>query len=307
LTRDHIMAFFAPMSRLPFQGAFTALITPFSKGAVDEEAFARLVERQIAAGVHGLVPMGTTGEASTLTHAEHERVTELCVAIVDGRVPVIAGAGANNTARAIELVRHAKGVGVQAALVVAPYYNRPSQEGLFRHYAAITEAVDLPVIVYNVPSRTSVDIANDTLARIAALPLIAGVKDATGDMARASLQRLTCGPDWLMFSGDDPSALGYMAHGGHGCISVTANVAPGPVAAFFDACLSKNWGKALALQDKLVRLHKALFLDASPAPAKFALAQMGLCAEECRLPIAPCADGVKPEILAAMAEAGAGA
>ena len=293
------------MSRLPFKGAFTALITPFSDGAVDEEAFARLVERQIAAGVHGLVPMGTTGEASTLSHYEHERVTELCVAIVAGRAPVIAGAGANDTARAIDLVRHAKGVGAQAALVVAPYYVRPSQEGIFRHYAAIAEAVDFPVIVYNVPSRTGVDIADETMARIARLPGVAGVKDATGDLVRASLQRLTCGPDWLMLSGDDPSALGYMAHGGHGCISVTANVAPGPVAAFFDACLAKEWDKALALQDKLVHLHRALFLDASPAPTKFALAHLGLCAEDCRLPIAPCAEAARPEILAAMAKAGA--
>ena len=299
------MALFASMTRLPFKGVFTALITPFSRGAVDEEAFERLIERQIAAGVHGLVPMGTTGEASTLSHAEHERVTQLCVETVAGRVPVIAGAGANSTTRAIELVRHARDVGADAALVVAPYYNRPSQEGLFRHYAAIAEAVDFPVIVYNVPSRSAVDISDATLARIAALRGVAGIKDATGDLVRASLQRLTCGSDWLMLSGDDPTALGYMAHGGHGCISVTANVAPGPVAAFFDACLAREWDKALALQDKLVRLHKALFLDASPAPAKFALAHLGLCAEEARLPIAPCAEAVKPAILAAMAEAGA--
>ena len=301
------MALFASMTRLPFKGVFTALVTPFSRGAVDEEAFARLIERQIAAGVHGLVPMGTTGEASTLSHAEHERVTELCVETVAGRVPVIAGAGANSTARAIELVRHARDAGAQAALVVAPYYNRPSQEGLFRHYAAIAEAVDFPVVVYNIPSRSAVDISDATLDRIATLRGVVGIKDATGDLVRASLQRLTCGPDWLMLSGDDPTALGYMAHGGHGCISVTANVAPGPVAAFFGACLAKDWDKALALQDKLVHLHKALFLDASPAPAKFALAHLGLCAEECRLPIAPCAEAVKPAILAAMAEAAAAA
>ncbi|MDQ2860039.1 MAG: 4-hydroxy-tetrahydrodipicolinate synthase [Pseudomonadota bacterium] len=293
------------MSRLPFNGVFTALITPFLRGAVDEAAFARLIERQIAAGVHGLVPMGTTGEASTLSHAEHERVTELCVEIVAGRVPVIAGAGANSTDRAIELVRHAKAVGARAALVVAPYYNRPSQDGLFRHYAAIAEAVDFPVVVYNIPSRAGVDITDATMARIAALRGVAGTKDATGDLVRPSLQRLTCGADWLMLSGDDPTALGYMAHGGHGCISVTANVAPEPVAAFYGACLAKEWDKALALQDKLIRLHKALFLDASPAPTKFALAHLGLCSEAARLPIAPCADAVKGEILAAMAEAGA--
>jgi 4-hydroxy-tetrahydrodipicolinate synthase len=295
------------MSRLPFKGVFTALITPFLDGAVDEEAFARLIERQLAAGVHGLVPMGTTGEASTLSHAEHERVTELCVRTVAGRAPVIAGAGANSTARAIELVDHARQVGAQAALVVAPYYNRPSQDGLYRHYAAIAEAVDFPVIVYNVPSRSAVDIADATLARLASLRGVSGIKDATGDLARPSLQRLTCGPDWIMLSGDDPTALGYMAHGGHGCISVTANVAPGAMAALLNACLANEWGEALALQDKLIRLHKALFLDASPAPTKFALARLGLCAEEARLPIAPCADFAKPEILAAMALAGVAA
>ncbi|MGI8839505.1 MAG: 4-hydroxy-tetrahydrodipicolinate synthase [Caulobacteraceae bacterium] len=293
------------MTAPPLKGAFTALITPFLSGAVDEAALARLIERQIAAGVHGLVPMGTTGEASTLSHAEHERVTELCVKTAAGRVPVIAGAGANSTDRAIALVRHAREVGAQAALVVAPYYNRPSQEGLFRHYAAIAEAVDFPVLVYNIPSRSAVDISDATLARIAALRGVIGIKDATGDLARASLQRLTCGAGWTMLSGDDPTGLGYMAHGGHGCISVTANVAPGPVAAFYDACLAKDWGKALALQDKLIHLHKALFLDASPAPTKFALAHLGLCAEDCRLPIAPCAEAVKPAILAAMAQAGA--
>jgi len=284
----------------------TAIVTPFgTDGRVNEEAFVAHMQHLAENGSDGFVVAGTTGEASTLSHYEHERVTELCVAIVAGRAPVIAGAGANDTARAIELVRHAKGVGAQAALVVAPYYNRPSQEGVFRHYAAIAEAVDFPVIVCNVPARTGVDIAPDTMTRIAALAGVAGVKDATGDLVRASLQRLSCGPDWLLLSGDDPTALGYMAHGGHGCISVTANVAPGPVAAFFDACLAKEWNKALALQDKLVHLHKALFLDASPAPAKFALAHLGLCEPDCRLPIAPCADAVKSEILAAMDEAGA--
>src|SRR5260221_9170339 len=191
-----------------FKGAITALVTPFRGGAVDEPAFVALVERQIAAGIHGLVPVGTTGETSTLSHDEHKRVVELCVDIARGRAPVIAGAGANATNEAIDLVRHAKAVGADGALVVTPYYNRPSQEGLYRHYAAINDAVDLPVLVYNVPSRTSVDIANDTLARLARLPHIVGVKDATGDMVRASFQRLMCGPDWLMLSGDDPTALG---------------------------------------------------------------------------------------------------
>jgi len=250
------------------------------------------------------VPVGTTGETSTLSHEEHRRVVELCVATARGRVPVIAGAGSNATAEAIELTQHAKEVGADAALVVTPYYNRPSQEGLYRHYAAIAEAVDLPVIVYNVPSRTSVDISNETLQRLAKLDNIAGVKDATGDLPRASLQRLMCGEGWVMLSGDDPSALGYIAHGGHGCISVTSNVAPEACAAFYRAALEGDWKSALAWQDRLVRLHKGLFLDASPAPTKFALAYLGLCTDEVRLPIAPCSEAVRPAILDAMREAG---
>ena len=293
------------MTRSRFRGVFTALVTPIRRGQLDEAAFVALVERQIAGGVHGLVPVGTTGETSTLSHAEHRRVVELCVATAAGRVPVIAGAGSNATAEAIELSRHAKEVGADAVLSVTPYYNRPSQEGLYRHYAAIAEAVDIPIVVYNVPSRTNVDIANETLARLAKLPAIIGIKDATGDLPRASLQRLMCGPDWVMLSGDDPSALGYVAHGGHGCISVTSNVAPAACAAFFNALLSGDWTAALAAQDRLVRLHKALFLDASPAPTKFALAHLGLCADEVRLPIAPCAEAVKPAVLEAMREAGA--
>jgi 4-hydroxy-tetrahydrodipicolinate synthase len=291
------------MPEIAFKGAFTALVTPFRGSGVDETAFAALVERQIAAGVHGLVPVGTTGESATLSHAEHSRVVSLTVEIAAGRVPVIAGAGSYSTDEAIALARHAKAAGAAAALVVTPYYNRPSQEGLFLHYSAIAAAVDLPIVIYNVPSRTSVDIADDTLARLAKLANIAGIKDATGDMARASLQRRACGAGWTMLSGDDPSALGYMAHGGHGCISVTANVAPGPCARFYDACLAGDWTAALALQDRLVRLHKALFLDASPAPTKFALHHLGLCSDETRLPIAPCAEAVKAEILAALAEA----
>jgi len=297
----------SPASRPLFKGVFPALVTPFVDGKVDEAAFVRLVERQIAAGVHGLVPVGTTGETATLSHNEHRRVIDLCVKAAGGRVPIIAGAGSNSTAEAVELVAHAKSAGAQAALVVTPYYNRPSQEGLYQHFRAINDAVDLPVLVYNVPSRTSVDIANETLARLAVLPNIVGIKDATGDLVRASVQRVACGPDWVMLSGDDPTALGYMAHGGHGCISVTANVAPGPCAKFFDAAMAGDWAAALALQDRLVRLHKALFLDASPAPTKFALAHLGLCAADVRLPIAPCAEAAKPEILAAMAEAGASA
>jgi 4-hydroxy-tetrahydrodipicolinate synthase len=287
-----------------FRGVLTALVTPFAAGAVDEDAFVALVERQIAAGVHGLVPAGTTGETATLSHDEHRRVVELCVRTAAGRVPVVAGAGSNSTAEAIELTRHAKAVGADAALMVTGYYNRPSQEGLFRHFEAVSAAVDFPVLAYNVPGRTVVDISNETLQRISALPNVIGVKDATGDVDRVSFQRLTCGPDWVMLSGDDPTALGYIAHGGHGCISVTSNVAPAQCAAFYNACLGGDFEAARRLQDRLIRLHKALFLDASPAPTKFALATLGLCAEDSRLPIAPCAEAVRPLVLAAMRDAG---
>ncbi|MDP1738730.1 MAG: 4-hydroxy-tetrahydrodipicolinate synthase [Caulobacter sp.] len=292
------------MVHIPFKGVVPALVTPFRDGAVDEAAFVALVERQIAGGVHGLVPVGTTGETATLSHDEHKRVVELCVQTARGRVPVIAGAGSNATAEAIDLVRHAKTVGADAALCVSPYYNRPSQEGIYQHYKAINDAVELPVLVYNVPGRTASDVSNETLARLSALPNIIGVKDATGDMTRVSFQRLMCGEEWIMLSGDDPTALGYMAHGGHGCISVTANVAPDGCASFFNAAMAGDWETARSWQDRLVRLHKALFLDASPAPTKFALAHLGLCAEDCRLPITPCADAVKPAILEAMHEAG---
>lgn len=292
------------MAHLPFRGAITALITPFRDGAVDEDAFMALIERQIAAGIHGLVPAGTTGETSTLSHDEHKRVVELCVQTARGRVPVIAGAGSNATAEAIDLARHAKSVGADAVLVVAPYYNRPSQEGLYQHYAAINDAVQIPVITYNVPGRTVVDIANETLERLSKLPNIVGIKDATADLTRISIQRLTCGPEWVLLTGDDPTGLGYIAHGGVGCISVTANVAPESVAAFYNAALARDWDTALYLQDRLIRLHKALFLDASPAPTKFAMGRLGLCSDEVRLPISPCAEAVKPAILEAMREAG---
>src|SRR4051812_33055706 len=292
------------MSEPMFRGVLPALITPFRGGAVDEDAFVRLVERQIAAGVHGLVPVGTTGETATLSHDEHRRVVELCVSTAAGRVPVIAGAGSNATREAIELVRHAKTVGADAALVVTPYYNRPSQEGLYAHYAAINEAVQLPVLVYNVPARTSVDISNETLARLSRLPNIVGIKDASGDLVRASMQRLTCGDDWVMLSGSDDMALGYLAHGGHGCISVTCNVAPEQCVTFYNDALSGQWPGALYGQDRLIRLHKALFSDASPSPAKFALAHLGLCAEDVRLPMVAASEASRAEVLAAMRDAG---
>lgn len=292
------------MSQPLFKGLFPALVTPFRDGAVDEEAFIRLVERQIAGGVHGLVPVGTTGETATLSHDEHRRVVELCVQTSRGRVPVIAGAGSNATEEAIELVRHAKTIGADAALVVAPYYVRPNQEGLYAHFRAINDAVELPVVVYNVPARTGVDISNETLARLAKLPNIVGIKDATADLARASQQRLICGEGWTMLTGDDPTGLGYMAHGGHGCISVTSNVAPEQTSALYNAAMSGDWAGALQLQDRLIRLHKALFSDASPAPTKFALAHLGLCTEDVRLPLVPASEASRQEVLAAMRDAG---
>ena len=287
-----------------FKGVLPALVTPFKDGAIDETAFRALVERQIIGGVHGLVPVGTTGETATLSHDEHRRVVELCVEVAGGRVPVIAGAGSNSTEEAIGLVRHAKDVGAAGALVVTPYYNRPSQEGLYRHYAAINDAVDLPVLIYNVPARTSVDISNDTVARLAKLPNIAGIKDATSDMSRPSVMRLECGEDFVLLSGEDATSLGYMAHGGHGCISVTSNVAPREMSALMDACMQGAWAAALGWQDKLIRLHKALFADASPSPTKFALAHLGLCSEDCRLPIAPCSELARKLVVDAMREAG---
>ncbi len=288
------------MAKPMFQGVITALVTPFRDDRIDETAFERLLELQIAGGVRGVVPVGTTGETATLSTEEHKRVVELCVEIVNGRISVIAGAGSNATDEAIALVRHAKAVKADAALVVTPYYNRPSQEGLYLHYKAINDAVDLPVVVYNVPSRTGSDIANDTLARLALLPHIVGIKDATGDLARASLMRVMCGEDFVMLSGDDPTALGYVAHGGHGVISVTSNVAPRACAERIEAALDGAFDKALRWQDKLIRLDKALFADASPAPTKFALAHLGLCQPDVRLPIAPCAEAARPLVIEAM-------
>lgn len=292
------------MSNPLFKGVITALVTPFRDGRLDEDAFRRLLERQIEGGVHGVVPVGTTGETATLSPEEHKRVVAFCVEIVAGRISVIAGAGANATAEAVDLVKHAKAAGADGALVVAPYYNRPSQEGLYQHYAAIDAAVDLPVIIYNVPSRTGSDISNETMARLAKLKSMRGVKDATGDLARASLMRLMCGEDFCMLSGDDPTALAYIAHGGHGLISVTSNVAPRASAERMNAAMAGDFKTALAWQDKLIRLDKALFADASPSPTKFALAEMGLCTEELRLPITPCNDAVKPAIRDALRAVG---
>jgi 4-hydroxy-tetrahydrodipicolinate synthase len=295
------------MNQDSLRGSITALVTPFRDGEVDEDAFRRLVERQIAAGTHGLVPCGTTGESVTLTQDEQRRVVEACVEVAGGRTPVIGGAGANDTRKAIELVQQVQAAGADAALVVTPYYNRPSQEGLYRHYAAIAEATDFPVVIYDVPSRTGVTMSVETVARISEIPSMIGIKDATGDLSRPSFMRLACREGFVLLSGEDPTALGYMAHGGRGCISVSSNVAPEACAAFQNACLSGDFAAALPWQDRLIRLHRALFLDNSPAPTKYALAELGLCTEEVRAPLAPCAEGVRGPIMEAVRAAGVSA
>ena len=285
-----------------FKGSFTALITPFADGAIDEDAFRKLVEFQIVSGTHGLVPVGTTGESPTLTHDEHNRVVELCVKQTAGRVPVIAGAGSNSTAEAVELVRHAKSAGAAAALVVTPYYNKPTQEGLYRHYKAINDAVDLPVIIYNIPPRSVIDMSVATMARLFELPNVMGVKDATANLARVSQQRAAMGAGFNQLSGEDATALGFMAHGGHGCISVTANVAPRLCADFQNACLAGDYACALLLQDRLMPLHDALFCETSPAPVKYAAERLGLCRAEVRLPIAPASEAARRVVDEALAQ-----
>ncbi len=294
------------MSRPLFKGVITALVTPFRDGEVDEQTFAALLERQIAAGVHGVVPVGTTGESATVTNEEHKRLITLTVEVSAGRVPVIAGVGGNDTANVIALARHAKTVGADAVLAVTPYYNRPSQEGMYLHFKALNDAVQIPILLYNVPSRTSVDLANETVERLAKLPNVVGIKDATGDMVRISLMRRLVPNTFSLISGDDPTLLGYMAHGGHGVISVTSNVAPEACVARYQAAAQGAFDSAGQWQDRLVALDKALFLDNSPAPAKYALNKLGLCAEEVRLPLAPTNAAARPKIDDAMLEAGLG-
>ena len=288
-----------------FKGVITALITPLRDGKVDEAAFTRLLERQIAAGVHGVVPMGTTGEGASLHLDEHKRVVELCVQVAAGRVRVIAGGGSSATDKAIDLVRHAKTVGADGALVVTPYYNRPSQAGMAAHFEAIADAVQLPILLYNVPGRTGVDLANETVAKLAAHPNVVGIKDATGDLARVSWMRANIqAAQFDLISGDDPSYLGYHAQGGVGVISVTSNVAPEAMVAMHQAAEAGDYATARSWQDRLIGLHKGLFLDNSPSPTKYALARLQLCTEEVRLPLAPTADAVRPAIDRAMADAG---
>ncbi|MEO8652078.1 MAG: 4-hydroxy-tetrahydrodipicolinate synthase [Hyphomicrobiaceae bacterium] len=288
-----------------FKGSFTALITPFKAGKVDDQSFQRFVDWQITQGSHGLVPVGTTGETPTLSHDEHMHVVDMCIRTARKRVPVIAGAGSNSTEEAIELTQSAKKAGADAALHSTGYYNKPTQEGLYLHFKAINDAVDLPFIVYNVPPRTVVDISAATMARISELKNFAGVKDATAKMDRQSQHRLMIRKSWSALSGEDATALGFMAHGGSGTISVTANVAPKLCAEFQNACLAGNFKRALEIQDILMPLHDALFVETNPAPAKYAAWRLGVIeSPDCRLPLAPLMDASKKAVDAALAHAG---
>jgi 4-hydroxy-tetrahydrodipicolinate synthase len=287
-----------------FKGSFVALITPFKNGKVDEAAFVKLVEWQIGQGTHGLVPCGTTGESPTLSHEEHKRVVQLCIETARGRVPVIAGAGSNNTVEAIELTAFAKEAGADAVLSVTGYYNKPSQEGIYRHFKAVNDAVDIPIILYNIPARTIVDISLETMTRLFELKNIVGVKDATANLARVSLQRDAMGPEFCQLSGEDATALGFNAHGGVGCISVTANVAPALCAAFQQAMLDGDFRKALEIQDRLLPLHNALFLDPNPAPVKYAASLLGFCENEVRLPLVTASTPTEEKVRDAMKSAG---
>ena len=288
-----------------FRGSIPALVTPFRDEVFDEAVFRGFIEWQIAEGSHGLVPCGTTGESATLSAEEHRRVIEVCVEAAAGRVPVIAGCGSNNTAVAIKLVKSAAAAGADAALLVPPYYNRPNQDGIYAHFEAVASATDLPIVLYNVPARTVTDIGVETMGRLAKLPAIKAVKDATGNLARVSAQRLACGPDFVQLSGNDDMALGFSAMGGVGCVSVTANVAPRLCADFQNACLSGDWARALELQDRLFPLHSALFTDASPGPVKYALNRVRPdFPSALRLPMTPPSQASRKAVDAALEHAG---
>lgn len=287
-----------------FKGSLVALITPFRCGKVDEKAFQDLVEWHVAEGTHGLVPCGTTGESPTLSHEEHRRVVELCIEASRGRIPVIAGTGSNSTDEAIELTRHARKAGANAALVVTPYYNKPTQEGLFQHFKAIVEAVDLPVVVYNIPGRSVVDISVETMARIAKLPNIVGVKESTGDVSRITKHRLLIGEGFCQVSGEDYLALAQMAAGADGCISVTANVAPRQLSQMHLACQRGDYAAARAIHERLAPLHEALFVETSPAPVKYAASLLGKCVPDIRLPLVEPGEATRARVKAAMVHAG---
>ena len=290
---------------MKFNGSIPALITPMKNGAFDEAAFRKFVAWQIKQGSHGLVPVGTTGESPTLTPQEHKAVVRICVEEAKGKIPVIAGAGSNNTAEAIEYTRHAKEAGADAALVVVPYYNKPTQDGIYAHYKAIATSVDIPIFVYNVPGRTVANISVETLDRLAKdFKNIVGTKDASADLTRPSRQRLMTGKDFIQLSGEDGTALGFNAHGGVGCISVTANVAPALCAALQNATLKGDYAEALKLQDRLMPLHHALFVESSPGPVKYAASLLGLCEPEARLPLVPVVESTKKAVRDALVHAG---
>ncbi len=287
-----------------FKGSMPALVTPFRNGELDLDTLKRLVEWQIQEGSTGLVPVGTTGESPTLSHEEHETVVAEVVKAAAGRVPVIAGAGSNNTVEAIRFVRFAQKVGADAALVVTPYYNKPTQRGLLTHFRALHDCADIPILIYNIPGRSVIDMTPRTMGELAQLPRIVGVKDATGDLARVSQQRATCGTDFIQLSGEDATALGFNAHGGVGCISVTANVAPKLCAEFQQATLAGDYAMALEYQDRLMPLHEAIFIEPGLVGAKYALSKLGLCSEEVRSPLTTLEDSTKAAIDAAMEHAG---
>lgn len=287
-----------------FRGSIPALITPFRDGKVDEKALVDLVNWHVAEGTHGLVAVGTTGETPTLSHDEHEHVVEVCVKTVAGRIPVIAGAGSNNTDESVRLMRFAKKIGADAALVVTPYYNKPNQRGMYHHYATLHDAVDLPIIIYNIPGRSVVDMTPATMGELAKLPRIVGVKDATGDITRVSDTRIACGTDFIQLSGEDASALGFNAHGGIGCISVVANIAPRLCAEFQNAMLAGDFAKALDYQDRLMPLHRAAFAEPNPGPTKYALSLLGKCTADVRSPLVELEEPTKERMRAAMRHAG---
>jgi len=287
-----------------FKGSMTALVTPFKDGDVDEAAFRAFVNWQIESGTHGLVPVGTTGESPTLSHAEHKHVVEICIAEAKGRVPVLAGAGSNNTREAIELAVHAEKAGADGVLVVTPYYNKPNQEGLYQHFKAVNDAIGIPIIIYNIPPRSVVDMSVDTMARLYELKNIVGVKDATGNVARISLQRAAMGPDFIQLSGEDMTALAVMVHGGHGCISVVSNVAPRLCADLQEQCLAGDFATALKTQDRLIPLHAAVFTEAGVTGAKYGLSLLGHMRNEMRLPLVPGTESTNMILRKAMSHAG---
>jgi 4-hydroxy-tetrahydrodipicolinate synthase len=287
-----------------FQGSITALVTPLRNGAVDVDAFQMFVDWQIEEGIDGVVPCGTTGESPTLSHEEHKRVVELCIEVAKGRVPVIAGTGSNSTDEAIDLTRHAEKAGASAALVVLPYYNKPTPEGQYRHFKAIHDSTGIPIVIYNVPPRTAVDMSVETMARVAKLPRVVGVKDATADLARPIRTRIAIGKDFCQLSGEDATALPFLIQGGHGCISVTANAAPKLTAQMHAAWRKGDIGTAMELNEKLMPLNDAMFCETSPGPVKFAVSLLGHGTSELRLPLAPIAEASRAKVEAAMKQVG---